>query len=201
MSKHLCIIAVMKKILLLLLPVLLASCSLKNRVERSNKKYFGRAPYDVVIVPGYPYYDTTPRFPLLACRMYWVKELYDKGIAKNIIFSGGAIHTQYNEAKVMKIISDTLGIPQRHIFLEEYAPHSYQNVTYGNKLAKKLGFKKIAVATDPYQFSYLTIFLPSAPGVGILTFSPDSAEAKKYFQPLPYFNPRDAYVKDFTPID
>jgi len=181
--------------------LLLMSFDLKSRVERSNKKNFAKAPYDVVIVPGYPYYETNPEFPLLACRMFWVKELYDKGITKNIIFSGGAIHTPYIEAKVMKIISDTLGIPQQHVFLEEKAPHSYQNVTYSTKLAKQLGFKKIAVATDPYQFSYITLFLPSAPGVGILTFSPDSAEAKKYFQPLPYFDPRDAYVKNFISKD
>lgn len=184
--------------LLLSVFLLFTAFSLKSRVNRANKKYFARAPYDVVIVPGYPYYDSAPPFPLLACRMNWVKELYDKGIAKNIIFSGGAIHTPYVEAKVMKIISDTLGIPQAHVFMEDKAPHSYQNVTYSNKLAKQLGFKKIAIATDPYQFAYMSLFLGAAPGVGILTFSPDSAEAKKYFQPLPYFNPRDAFVKDFV---
>ena len=191
----------MKKIVFLLSAfLLLTSFGLKERVIKSNKKNFAKAPYDVIIVPGYPYYDTTPKFPLLACRMYWAKELFDKGITKNIIFSGGAIHTPYVEAKVMKIIADTMHIPTEHIFLEDLAPHSYQNVTYGAKLAHKLGFKKIAVATDPYQFKYMTIFLPAAPGVGMLTFSPDSAEAKKYFQPLPYFNPREAYVKDFVPL-
>lgn len=192
-------VCAMKK-LLLLLPLLLlfTSANLKSRVERSNKKYFARAPYDAIIVPGYPYYKENAPYPLLEARMNWAKELYDRGIAKNIIFSGGTIHTPYAEAKVMRIIADTMGIPLEHIFLEEDAPHSYQNVTYSNKLAKKLGFKNIAVATDPFQFAYITLFLPSAPGVGILTFSPDSSEAKKYFQPLPYFDPRDAFVKDFV---
>ena len=188
----------MKKLFVLLFVVwgMCSSFGLKERVVKSHKKHIARAPYDVVIVPGYPY-DTAPKFPLLEARMNWVKELYDRGVTKNIIFSGGAIHTPYNEAMVMKIISDTLGIPQNHIFLEEKAPHSFQNVTYGTKLAKELGFKKIAVATDPFQFAYMTLIMPSAPGVGILTFSPDSAEAKKYFQPLPYYDPRGALVKDF----
>lgn len=183
--------------ILIVLFVALTSFGLKERVEKSNKKYFAKAPYDVLIIPGYPYYDTTPPFPLLECRMNWAKELYDRGIAKNFIFSGGAIHTPYVEAKVMKIIADTLGIPSANTFTEEKAPHSYQNVTYGAKLAKELGFKKIAIATDPYQFAYMRLMLGSAPGVGILTFSPDSSEAKKYFQPLPYYNPRDAYEKNF----
>ena len=187
----------MKKLSILFLSfILLTSFGLKERVLKSNKKAFAFAPYDVVIVPGYPY-DTAPKFPLLEARMNWVKELFDKGIAKNIIFSGGAIHTPYIEARVMQIIADTLGIPKQHVFLEEEAPHSLQNVTYGKKLAKKLGFKKIAVATDPFQYAYLSLMMGFAPGVKILTFSPDSSEAKKYFQPLPYYNPRDAFVKDF----
>lgn len=180
--------------------VLFSSFGLKEKVEKSNKKYFSRAPYDVAIIPGYPY-STKPEFALLDCRMNWAKELYDKGIVKNFIFSGGAIHTPYVEAQVMKIIADTLGIPLEHVFLEEHAPHSYQNLTYGTKLAKELGFKNIAVATDPYQFAYMRLMMGAAPGVGILTFSPDSAVAKKYFQPLPYYNPKDAFVKDFVPLE
>ncbi len=208
-SRFMCIIVYlyqrfyfMKKlpIALLFILVLLSSFGLKERVIKSNRKSFAHVPYDVVIVPGYPY-DTAPKFPLLAARMNWVKELYEKGITKNIIFSGGAIHTPYVEAKVMKIIADTLGIPSNHIFLEEHAPHSFQNITYSNKLAKKLGFKKVAVATDPFQFSYMSLMIGAAPGVRILTFSPDSSEAKKYFQPLPYYDPRDAFVNDFVPLE
>ncbi len=185
-------------LMLLGIGLLLTSFGLKEQVAKSRKKHFSKAPYDVIIVPGYPYYETNAPYPLLTCRMHWAKALYDSGIARNIIFSGGAIHTPYTEARVMKIISDTMGIPQNHVFLEEKAPHSWQNVTYGAKLAHKLGFKKIAIATDPYQFAYMRFFLGAAPGVGILTFSPDSTEAKPYFEPLPYFDPKDAYVPSFT---
>ena len=193
----------MKKlpVFLLAILVLCSSFGLRDQVLRSNKKYLPKAPYDVIIVPGYPYYETNPPFALLTCRMNWVKELFDQHIASNIIFSGGAIHTAYVEAKVMKIISDTLGIPQNHVFTEERAPHSFQNVTYSVKLAKKLGFKKIAIATDPWQFSYMRLFLGAAPGVHILSFSPDSLEAQKYFKPLPKYDPKGAFVKDFVPAE
>ncbi len=184
----------------LVLFLLFSSCSLDKRVARSNKKYFAKAPYDVIIVPGYPYYQKSAPYPLLEARMNWAKELYDKGLAKNIIFSGGAIHTAYTEAKVMSIIADSMGIPADHVFIEDKAPHSFQNVTYSAKLARKLGFKKIAVATDPFQFSYMVLFLPAG-RVGILTFSPDSAQNRRYFQPLLKFDPRDAFVKDFVPME
>jgi len=188
-----------KPAVLIITFILLTSFGLKEQVEKSNKKHFAKAPYDVVIIPGYPYYETNAPYPLLDCRMNFAKELYNNGVAKNFIFSGGAVHTPYVEAKVMKIIADTLGIPAKHIFLEEKAPHSYQNVTYGTKLAKKLGFKKIAIATDPFQFAYMRFLMGAASGVAILTFSPDSSEAKRYFAPLPYYNPRDALSKDFVP--
>jgi uncharacterized SAM-binding protein YcdF (DUF218 family) len=193
----------MIKRLLLLLPLCIILCSangLKKAVNRANKKYFAMAPYDVIIVPGYPYFEK-PDFDLLTCRMNWAKELYDRGIAKNIIFSGGAIHTAYTEGKVMRIISDSLHIPQNHVFVEDKAPHSFQNLTYSVKLAKQLGFKSIAVATDPWQFSYMRLFKGAAPKVGFLTFEPDSSVAKKYFQALPKYDPRDAFVKDFVPAE
>lgn len=191
----------MKQLFVFLLAFLIfSSCSLDKRVARSNKKYFAKTPYDVIIVPGYPYYEKNAPYPLLEARMNFAKELYEKGLTKNIIFSGGAIHTAYTEAKIMSIIADSMGIPANHIFIEDKAPHSFQNVTYSAKLARKLGFKKIAVATDPFQFSYMTLFLPAG-RVGILTFSPDSMQNKKYFQPLPEFETRDAYVKDFVPLE
>lgn len=186
--------------LTLVLLLLLSSCALDKRVERSNKKYFAKGPYDVIIVPGYPYYEENAPYPLLEARMNFAKELYDKGMAKNIIFSGGAIHTPYTEAKIMRIIADTMGIPASHVFIEEKAPHSVQNVTYSAKMARKMGFKRIAVATDPFQFSYITLFLPLG-RVGILTFSPDSLQNKRYFQPLPKFETKDAFVKDFIPLE
>ncbi|HLP49939.1 MAG TPA: YdcF family protein [Chitinophagales bacterium] len=178
--------------------LLFSSFGLKEQVDRARKRNFAKVPYDVLIVPGYPYYESGKApYPLLEARMNWVKELYEQGVAKNIIFSGGTIHSPYNEARLMKIISDTLGIPQDHVYLEEHAPHSFQNVTYGAKLARKLGFKKIAIATDPFQFAYMRLFLGAAPGVRILTFSPDSSVAGKYFKDLPYYDPKGAFVKEY----
>src|SRR5690242_16651135 len=92
-------------------------CSLDNRVTKSNKKYFAQAPYDAIIVPGYPFRLEKNRI-LFSVRVNFARELYEKGIAKNIIFSGDAVQTPFKEGKIMKIIADSLGIPSAYTFVE-----------------------------------------------------------------------------------
>ena len=183
------------RLLLATFLLFVTGCKLEQRSAVAIKKNYAKAPFDVIIIPGYPYSDNA-EFPLLEARMNFAKELYDKGIAHNIIFSGGSIHNAYNEARVMRIIADSLGIPAEHTFMEERAPHSYHNLVYGRKMAKSLGFKKIAVATDPYQYSYMSFLVGFAPGVRILTFSPDSM--KRYITALPSIDASSAFNKDFV---
>jgi hypothetical protein len=81
------------------------------------------------------------------------------GIAKNIIFSGAAVSTPYYEGKAMKIVADSLGVPAAHTFSEIKAEHSTENAWYGMKMAKKMGFKRVALAADPFQVKMLRKFL------------------------------------------
>lgn len=107
-------------------------------------------PYDAIIVPGVPYQDKGMA-DVMNFRVRWAKLLYDEGIAKNVIFSGGAVYTPYVEGKIMALMGEKIGIPKEHIFVEDKAEHSTENMYYGYLLAKKLGFENIAVASDPYQ--------------------------------------------------
>ncbi len=174
-------------------------CSLEGRVTRSNEKYMKQAPYDAIIVPGYPYREEKNRI-LFHTRIFFAKELYEKGIARNIIFSGAAVKTPYIEGKIMKTFADSLGIPSDHTFVEDKALHSNENTIYGTKLARMLGFKKIAVATDPYQFAYMTLLVKFyTPRTGILTFYP--SQMPDYNQPLPFIDSTQAYVRNFAPVE
>lgn len=114
-------------------------------------------PYDVIIVPGIPYngknWDT-----IMKDRIIWSVYLLNKGIAKNIIFSGGSVYTPYVEAKVMALYAEALGVCKENIFIETNAQHSTENIYYSYQMAKKLGFKKIALASDPIQSSLLMRF-------------------------------------------
>lgn len=134
--------------IIIFLSVSLTSCS-KNpdNAKINNSKTIT---YDAIIVPGVPYNDEYWSKVLLG-RIYWSNYLYKKGITKNIIYSGSAVYTPYVESEIMAMYGEALGIPKDKIYTETKAEHSVENVYYSYQLAKKLGFKKIALATDPFQ--------------------------------------------------
>lgn len=150
--------------------VLLLLCSYdKAKKESTDLNEEAANPYDVIIVPGVPYQEPSMR-TIMKARIFWAKYLYDRGIAKNIIFSGSSVYTPFVEGKIMKIYADSLGIPVEHTFSEEEAEHSTENIYYSVQMAKEMGFKRIALATDHYQAFLLGGYLKKKfPEVKILT--------------------------------
>lgn len=139
---------------------MLSGCT--QMLFRKAEKHFVEGvkdkPYDAVIVPGYPF-NGSNWDRVLKMRIHWAKFLFEKGYTQNIIFSGSAVATPFVESKVMKSYAVALGIPEENIFVETNAEHSTENVYYSYRLAQDLGFEKIALATDPYQNSYMTKFV------------------------------------------
>lgn len=139
-------------LLALLLGVsLLAACFTP---QKGPKRRYSQArpykPFDAVIVPGIPY-NGTGWDSVMKARVLWSWILYKNGYVKNVIYSGSAVYTPYVEALVMGLYGEKLGIPREHIFHDTVARHSTENVYYSYLLAKQLGFKTIALATDPFQ--------------------------------------------------
>jgi len=137
--------------------LVLTHCTFKRYAERSYRQAKKDKPYDVIIVPGVPYEKENTTM-VMKMRIFWAKHLYDSGYTRNIIFSGAAVYSPFVEALAMKTIADSLGIPPEHTFAETKAEHSTENIYYSWKMAKDLGFKKIALATDPYQSGLLRSF-------------------------------------------
>lgn len=174
--------------------------NVKRITVNTYNHYVAGAPYDVIIVPGLPY-DTGKQNILLKVRMLWAKSLYDKGIAKNIIFSGGAVHSCWVEATIMKTLGDSMGIPAEHTFAEVKAEHSNENVYYGYKLAQQLGFKKIALATDQFQNLFLSRFIKKKlGGMALLPVVVDSFPVYDKIE-LPHIDATCAYVDSFVPLN
>jgi uncharacterized SAM-binding protein YcdF (DUF218 family) len=142
---------------LLVLPCL-GGCAM---FRPSPAKLFAKAvvdkPYEVVIVPGMPY-DGKEWSSLMKARLRWSNYLLREGIANHVIYSGGAVYTPYVEAKAMALYAEALGVPKEKIYLETQAEHSTENIYYSYRLAEKLGFTKIAYATDPVQSAMLMGF-------------------------------------------
>ncbi|WP_300662923.1 YdcF family protein [Fluviicola sp.] len=126
--------------------------------EKTNRESLKKAPYDAIIVPGVPF-EGKHWSEAMQMRVQWANYLYKKGITKNIIYSGSAVYTEYEEAKIMALYGEALGIPKEHIFTDPRAEHSTENVYYSYQVAKKQGFKKIALATDPFQLNGMRKFI------------------------------------------
>ena len=139
---------------------MLLSCrGLFFNVENAYKRNLEYAPYDALIVPGIPFENGNWSF-LMKSRVMWSVFLYRQGYAKNLIYSGSAVYSPYVEAKVMAMYAEKMGVPKEHIFVEVNAEHSTENVYYSSLIAKKNGFRKIALATDKFQSRSLAEFLP-----------------------------------------
>lgn len=115
--------------------------------------------YEAIIVPGVPFYEKNGKWSfIMKARVYWAYFLYKTGKAKNIIYSGGAVYSPYVEAQIMGLYGEKLGVDPKHIFTENRAEHSTENLYYSLLIAKEQGFKRIALATDPFQHRMLRKF-------------------------------------------
>jgi uncharacterized SAM-binding protein YcdF (DUF218 family) len=144
----------------LIISLLVSNCSLfVPGPKKLNRRALAKHPqYDVVVVPGVPFREPEWDTPMLM-RVIWSVHLYKRGYTKNIIMSGGAVGTPYVEAEIMKQYAIALGVPAERIFVEAKAEHSTENAWYGYLLAKKLGFKTVALATDKFQNNLLYRFV------------------------------------------
>lgn len=178
--------------------VVLGHCTFQHYATASYEEGKKAIPFDAVIVPGVPFEDTSMNI-IYKARVLWAKHLYDSGFTKNIIFSGSAVYTPFIESRTMKLYAMALGVPEERIFTEEKAEHSSENIYYGWKLAKQLGFKKIALATDPYQSGLLKGLIKEyTPGVMSLPIQFEKINARE--KTLPVIDPSSAKVNPFVAL-
>jgi uncharacterized SAM-binding protein YcdF (DUF218 family) len=131
----------------------IGSCgSTRSAFENARPKM----PFDAVIVPGVPFDSAWS--DIMRVRVLWSYHLYNRGLTKNIIFTGSAVYSPFIESRIMAEYAKKLGVPAEHIFTEERAEHSTENIFYSYYMGKDLGFENIAVATDPFQSKMVKSF-------------------------------------------
>jgi len=176
----------------------LCSYDFSEQKEQDIERLKKAGPYDVIIVPGVPYQDPTLKI-ILKARILWAKYLFDHDIAKNIIFSGASVYNPYIEGKIMRIYADSLHIPSSHTFSETKAEHSTENIYYSLLMAKRLGFKKIAVATDLYQAIIINRFIKkNCPDLTVIPIEYDKINL--FTATWPEIDPSSAFVDTFVSI-
>lgn len=130
----------------------LSSCLLfqPSAKKLTRRALTAHAQYDAVIVPGVPF--IAPNWDMtMEMRVMWGVHLYKRGLTKKIIMSGSSVYSPYVEAQIMKLYAIEMGVPEGDIIIENKAQHSTENVWYGYKLAKSMGYENIALGTDPFQ--------------------------------------------------
>lgn len=176
---------------------LILSCASPSK---SFHKTLLKAPYDVIIVPGVPYLDHDWSADIMKERIVWSCFLYAKGITRNVIYSGNADYSPYVEGKIMAMHAIALGIPKEHVFCETQAEHSTQNLIFSYRMARRLGFEKIALATDPFQSIALK---PYAWDYSIpVTFIPIVYDSLRSFtvDSSLHIDPSSAFISNFIPL-
>ncbi len=155
----------------------------------------------MVVVPGVPLEDGKWS-RVMKARIYWAKYLFEKGIAKNIMFSGSAVYSPYVEAEIMSLYAQALGIPKKNIYIETKAEHSTENIYYSYKKAIQLGFKTVALASDPFQTRMLRKFSRNnvSEHVKLIPFVIDTLRMIEPDMLDPIIDIRSAYVDNFIPL-
>jgi hypothetical protein len=183
-----------------LIIILISSCGLfRPRPGKLYSRAIKNEPYDVIIVPGVPFNGNTWSTAMKG-RVLWANYLIQKGIAKNVIFSGGAVYSPYVEAKIMALYAEALGTPKDHIFIEDKAQHSTENIYNSYHLAKNMGFTKIAIASDPFQSSLLMGFTKRRFKLPITHIPFIIDTLSRIDDVFPKIDPSSAMVNDFVSI-
>lgn len=178
----------------------LAGCTtLKSPRRIYNRMVRDQQRFDAIIVPGIPF-EGKAWNNVMKARVLWSYLLYKEGRTRNVIYSGGAVYSPYVEAKIMGLYAQQLGIPPEHIFCDTLAEHSTENVYYSYELARRLGFKTLAVATEYNQALLLKRFVKRRflSKVAILPIYESYLEAYAHLEPL--IDPTPALEPGFVSI-
>jgi uncharacterized SAM-binding protein YcdF (DUF218 family) len=179
----------------------LHSCSFTKHGCKKLLNEASSKSYDLIIVPGVPL-ENGKWSKTMKARIYWSKFLFEKGIAKNIMYSGSAVYSPYIEAEIMAIYAEAIGISKQNIYTETKAEHSTENIYYSYKLAKKLNFGTIAIASDPFQTKMLRKFTRKRidAGIDLIPIVYDSLRAMPMDTIAPGLDFQKAFVKDFISL-
>ena len=183
-----------------IISAMMGSCSLfRPSPEKLYKRALKNSPYDVIVVPGVPFNGKEWSLAMKG-RVIWAVYLIKKGIAKNVIFSGGSVYSPYVEGKIMALYAEELGIPKEKIIIEDKAEHTTENIYNSYWIAKKMGFTKIAVASDQFQSNLLMGFTKRRFKLPIAHIPYIIDTLKTIDKVYPKINPESAHVDNFHSI-
>jgi DUF218 domain len=128
--------------------VLAAALGTAGCIARLEARPMPPSQFDVVVIPGCPSEEDGALSRCQIARAVWGEILWRRGVAHHFITSGAAVHSPYVEADAIAQAMEALGVPADRIYLEPDALHTDENMYYSARLARALGFRTVAVASN-----------------------------------------------------
>ncbi len=158
------------------------------------------APADAIIVLGAAAYDARPS-PVFAERIRHGIDLYQRGLAKHLIFTGGFGNgARFSESQVAQRYALKHGVPGQAILIETQSRTTHQNLQQAAVLMKAHGFKRAIIVSDPLHMAR-ALRLAREAGIDALGSSTPTSRfrsfetRKRFLLQEVYFFHRDLFVK------
>jgi uncharacterized SAM-binding protein YcdF (DUF218 family) len=113
-------------------------------------KHSHGTPSDCLIILGAAVWDGKPS-PAMRERLDIAVEAYRKGLAPNIIVTGGAGGNEPSEAETMKHFLVLKGIPADAVLLEDKSHSTMENLQGSQILMKEKGFQTAVIVTHGFH--------------------------------------------------
>ncbi len=112
------------------------------------------APADAIIVLGAAAYDSRPS-PVLEERLRHGIDLYQRGLAGRLIFTGGygGHGARYSEAQVGRRYALRHGVAPEAILIESVSRTTRQNLQQAARLMRSNGLRRAIVVSDPLHMA------------------------------------------------
>lgn len=111
------------------------------------------APADAIIVLGAAAYDARPS-PVLEERIRHGIDLYHRGLAKHLIFTGGfGKGARFSESQVAQRYALRRGVPEQAILIETESRTTRQNLQQAAALMRAHHLKRAIIVSDPLHMA------------------------------------------------
>lgn len=106
-------------------------------------------PSDAIVVLGARVRPDGQPSPTLRARAAHAAELFHRGLAPRLVFSGGVGDSGASEASVARDVAIALGVPADACLLEEDSHSTAQNAAFTANLLRRERLRSIIIVTDP----------------------------------------------------
>jgi len=111
----------------------------------------GAAPADVILVLGCPSLDHGQLSACVQVRAHHAADLYRRGLARQIILSGGQTGPGPPEAVALAGVLAADGVPAAAITLEAQARDTVENIAASRVLMRAHGWRTAILVTEPHH--------------------------------------------------